>query len=87
MLESILNKLSEVSDRFYEIEGLLSKPDIINDQENYIALSKEYSDLKNIVPSAKEYIEFEKNRDDLNNIIQDKKNDSEMISLAEKELK
>ena len=35
MLESILNKLSEVSDRFYEIEGLLSKPDIINDQEKF----------------------------------------------------
>jgi len=49
--------------------------------------SKEYSDLKNIVPCAKEYIEFEKNKKDLNNIIKDKKNDKEIILLAEKELK
>ena len=55
MLESILNKLSEVSDRFYEIEGLLSKPDIINDQENYIALSKEYSDLTPVVTSYQNF--------------------------------
>ena len=40
MIESILSKLSEVSDRYIEIENLLSQPDITSNQENYIKLSK-----------------------------------------------
>ena len=42
MIESILSKLSEVSERYVEIENLLSQPDITSNQENYIKLSKEY---------------------------------------------
>ena len=49
MIESILSKLSEVSERYVEIENLLSQPDITSNQENYIKLSKEYSDLSPIV--------------------------------------
>ena len=44
------------------------------------------TDLKNIISVAKDYIEFEKNKKDLGNIIEDKKNDKEMVALAEKEL-
>ena len=55
MIESILSKLSEVSERFVEIENLLSQPDITSNQENYIKLSKEYSDLSPIVKAFKDY--------------------------------
>ena len=36
MIESILNKLSEAANRFKEIEGLLSEPDITKDDLNII---------------------------------------------------
>ncbi|MEC7910796.1 MAG: peptide chain release factor 1 [Pseudomonadota bacterium] len=85
MLESILNKLSEVSDRFYEIEGLLSKPDIINDQENYIALSKEYSDLTPVVKSYQKLLEVQATIEETSKLTEDK--DNEIRELAASELK
>ena len=80
-----VEKVKKIIERFILLEKELStgklEPKILAKK------SKEYSDLKNIVPYAKEYISFEKNKKDLNNIIQDKKNDKEMILLAEKEFK
>ena len=49
MIESILNKLGEVSSRYEEIEALLSQPDVTSNQVEYIKLSKEYSDLSPLV--------------------------------------
>ncbi len=45
MNKSILNKLSEVSERFNEIEVLLSQPNVTKDQKRYISLTKEYKSL------------------------------------------
>ena len=56
MIENILKKLSEVSSRFEEIESLLSQPGVTEDQENYINLTKEYSEISPIVQSYKELI-------------------------------
>ena len=63
MIESILSKLSEVSERYIEIENLLSQPDITSNQENYIKLSKEYSDLSPIVKAFKDYEKSESSLD------------------------
>jgi peptide chain release factor 1 len=46
---SMINKLEEIADRFREVEGLLSDPKIIQDQSRYRALSKEHSELAEIV--------------------------------------
>ena len=80
-----IEKVKNIIERYIALEKELSSGKI--EPKLLAKKSKEYSDLKNIIPCAKEYIEFEKNKKDLNNIIQDKKNDNEMISLAEKELK
>ena len=53
MIESILSKLSEVSERYAEVEHLLSQPDVTSNQENYIRLSKEHSELSPIVKALK----------------------------------
>ena len=80
-----IDKVKNIIERHILLEKELSTGKI---QPKFLAKkSKEYSDLKNIIPIAKEYIDFEKNKKDLSNIINDKKNDKEMISLAEKELK
>ena len=57
MIESILSKLSEISLRYREIEDLLSQPDVTSDQDNYIRISKEYSDLAPVVICYRGYLE------------------------------
>ncbi len=51
----MLNKLEEVADRFREVEGLLSDPAVINDQNRYRALTKEHSELTDVVNGYTEY--------------------------------
>jgi len=45
----MLNKLEEVADRFREVEGLLSDPNVIKDQSRYRSLTKEHADLVDVV--------------------------------------
>ena len=80
-----IDKVKKILDKYISLEKELSTGKI--DPKLLAKKSKEYSDLKDIITCAKAYIEFEKNKKDLNNIIEDKKNDAEIISLAEKELK
>ncbi len=51
----MLNKLEEVADRFREVEGLLSDPTVINDQNRYRVLAKEHADLTGVVNGYREY--------------------------------
>tara|TARA_B100000686_G_scaffold334978_1_gene402984 strand:- start:212 stop:1285 length:1074 start_codon:yes stop_codon:yes gene_type:complete len=80
-----IEKVKKIIERYISLEKELSTGKV--EPKLLAKKSKEYSDLKNIIPSAKEYIDFEKNKKDLDNIIKDKKSDKEMILLAEKELK
>ena len=80
-----IDKVKKIIEKHISLEQELSTGKV--DPKFLPKKSKEYAELKDIVPYAKEYIEFEKNKKDLNNIIEDKKNDKEMITLAEKELK
>ncbi len=45
----MLNKLEEVADRFREVEGLLSDPTVMSDQNRYRSLTKEHSELIDVV--------------------------------------
>ncbi len=80
-----LDKVKKIIERYIDLEKELSTGKV--DAKLLAKKSKEYSDLKNIIKSAQDYINFEKSQKDLNLIIQDNKNDREMITLAEKELK
>ena len=77
-------KVKNIIDKYNSLEKELSSGKF--DTKLFAKKSKEYSDLKNIIEVAQEYLNFEKNKIDLNNIINDKKNDSEIIDLAQKEL-
>ena len=84
MIESILSKLSEVSESYVEIENLLSQPDITSNQENYIKLSKEYSDLSPIVKAFKDYVQSESSLDEAKQLVKD--GDPEIREMAEIEI-
>ncbi len=55
MKSSIRNRLEIVRDRFEEVSGLLSDPDIISDQNQFRDLSREYSKLEPVVGMVRQY--------------------------------
>ncbi len=77
-----------------KVKDIISKHDVLEkelssgalDPKSFAKKSKEYSNLGNIISIAKEYINFEKDKIDLEQIVKDKKNDTEIIEMAEKDL-
>jgi len=55
MKASIINKLDGIADRYEELEGLMSQPEIISDQNEFRNLSKEYAQLELVVKAHREY--------------------------------
>ena len=84
MIESILSKLSKVSERYAEVEHLLSQPDVTSNQENYIRLSKEYSELSPIVKAFKDFEQRESSLNEAKQLIKD--GDPDIREMAETEI-
>lgn len=59
MKASIYNKLAALSERHEELGVLLSTPDIINDQNRFRALSKEFAELEPVAQSFGQYCQTE----------------------------
>jgi peptide chain release factor 1 len=56
----MFERLEKVKQRYAELAELLADPNIINDQKNYRELSKEYSDLTDIVNAYNNYNDTKK---------------------------
>ena len=54
----MFEKLENVKSRYEEISEILSKPEIANDKNEFRKLSKEYSDLGEIVTAYDSYIKI-----------------------------
>ena len=67
------------------LEKDLSSGDV--DKKLFAEKSKEYSDLNEIIHDAKKYISFEKDKTELEKILEDQNSDSELLKMAETELK
>ena len=77
-------KVQNLIDRHLKLEKELSSGEI--DKKKYAEISKEYSDLNDIVKHAKEYLSYKKDTEELYNIINDKNSDTEMRDFANSEL-
>ena len=77
-------KIQNLIDRHLKLEKELSSGEI--DKKKYAEISREYSNLSEIINQAKEYLSYEKDTEDLNNIINDKNSDQEMKEFASNEL-
>ncbi|MGG5486639.1 peptide chain release factor 1 [Meridianimaribacter flavus] len=77
----MLDKLQIVKQRFDEVSDLIIQPDIISDQKRYVALNKEYKDLKVLVDKRDEYQELVNNITEAEEIISDG-SDQEMVEMA-----
>ena len=83
MIDSILNKLEDVSLRYEEIEALLSQPDVTSNQEEYIKLSKEYADLSPVVLAFSAFKNAEKGIEEAKILMKD--TDPDIKEMAEME--
>ena len=77
-------KVQNLIDRHHKLEKQLSSSDI--DKKKFAEISKEYSDLNDIIKHAKEYLNYEKDNEDLNNIINDKNTEVDIREFASIEL-
>lgn len=77
----MLEKLQIVKQRFDEVSDLIIQPDIITDQKRYVALNREYKDLRILMDKREEYLEFTNNLAEADEIISDG-SDSEMVEMA-----
>lgn len=78
MKPSILGKLEQIQDRFEEITGLLSDPDVQGDQNRYRSLSQEYAQLESVVNCYQRYLLTEEEISAANEMLAD----PEMAELA-----
>lgn len=76
--------LEDVVDRFREVEGLLSDPSVISDQNRYRGLTKEHSDLSGVVAVYGKYKQICSDIEGNRELLQD--SDPEMKELAKAEL-
>jgi len=80
----MFDKLEKVKIRYAELSELLANPDVTQDQKRYRDISKEYSDLTDIVNAYNKYIKLKNQFSENKDLISDS-NDSELIDLAKEE--
>lgn len=85
MKESLHLKLEKLLDRQEELDGLLSDPDIINNQNKFRELSQEYAEVRPIVSCFNAYRKTVKDMESAQEMLKDK--DKEMQEMALEELK
>ena len=85
MKESLHLKLEKLLERQEELEGLLSDPEIINNQNKFRVLSQEYVEIRPIMICFNQYLKITKNIENFHDML--KENDNEIRELAEEELK
>jgi peptide chain release factor 1 len=81
----MIERLEEIKKRYDEITKLLESKEIMNDKEQLIALSKERSEIKDIVTAYSQYKELEKRKIEAQHIIETDK-DEELRDIAKTEL-
>ncbi|MGO4998418.1 peptide chain release factor 1 [Oceanisphaera sp. W20_SRM_FM3] len=84
MNKSILRKLEGLQERHEEIQALLSEASVINNQEQYRALTKEYSQLEDIVGCYGRYCQAEADLAAGEEMLAE--DDAEMKAMAEEEI-
>ena len=79
-----IDKVREIVSRHQLLEQELSSDKI--DKKNFAKISKEYSDLNEILINAKQYLSFDETEKGLEKILTDNGSDQEIKDLARTEL-
>ncbi|UCX03798.1 peptide chain release factor 1 [Shewanella glacialimarina] len=85
MKQSVIRKLEGLLERNEEVLALLSDPGVISNQERFRALSKEYSQLEDVVKGFKEFQQAQDNLASAKEMLEE--DDAEMREMAQEEMK
>ncbi|QFU24006.1 peptide chain release factor 1 [Shewanella eurypsychrophilus] len=85
MKDSVIRKLEGLLERNEEVLALLSDPGVIADQERFRALSKEYSQLEDIVAAFKAFQQASEDHEGAKEMLAE--NDPELKEMAQEEFK
>jgi peptide chain release factor 1 len=85
MKKSVYNKLEILVERFEEVQALLSDPATISNQERFVALSKEFSQLEEVTSAFGRYQAAEDDFATAEEMLKD--DDPEMREMAQEEYK
>lgn len=85
MKESILRKLEALVERYEEVQALLGESEVISDQNRFRALSKEYSQLEEVVKTFQSYQQKQQDMNAAEEMLQE--DDAEMKEMAQEEIK
>lgn len=85
MKPSILAKLEALSERYEEVQHLLGDPSIINDQDRFRSLSKEYSQLEEVTKCFAAYKQAESDLEAAQEMANE--DDPEMREMAQEEVR
>lgn len=81
----MLDKLNVILQRFNEVTDLIIQPDIINDNQRYISLNREYKSLKPLVEIRDKYIEFSSRISEAKLVLKEEK-DPDFREMAKMEI-
>ncbi len=85
MKASIKAKLENLAERLEEINALMAAPDVINDQNQFRALSKEYAQLNPVIACFNAYQKTLADIEEAQSMLKD--DDDDMREMAKEELK
>ncbi|MDF0533839.1 peptide chain release factor 1 [Shewanella sp. A32] len=85
MKESVIRKLEGLQERYEEVQALLSEADVISDQDRFRTLSKEYSQLEDVVKGFRNFQQAQADLQTAEEMLQE--DDPEMREMAQEELK
>ncbi|MGS0682671.1 peptide chain release factor 1 [Shewanella sp. 125m-7] len=85
MKDSVIRKLEGLLERNEEVLALLSDASIIADQERFRALSKEYSQLEDVVSTFKAFQQAEEDLESAKEMMEE--DDAELKEMAQEEFK
>lgn len=81
----MLDKLNVILQRFNEVTDLIIQPDIINDNQRYVSLNREYKSLKPLVEIRDKYIEFSSRISEAKLVLKEEK-DPDFREMAKMEI-
>ncbi|MCU7553836.1 peptide chain release factor 1 [Alteromonas sp. ASW11-19] len=85
MKDSVVNKLENLVERFEEVQALLGDPEVIGNQDKFRNLSKEFSQLEDVVAGFNRYQQAQETLASAQEMLTE--DDPEMREMAQEEIK
>lgn len=81
----MFEKLNDVEKRYEQVQQMLQRPDIANDQKNFRSLMKELAELEKVVSVFRQYKSMKENLASSKELLESE-SDAEMVALAKEEI-